>query len=306
MNIANIIIIVIILVIIYIVLTRTILKTNIVYDKVLDANDENPDFTTVTSNENTFIAKNSVRKNLIPNDVLNDNSTSNFMISVWFYIDMWTPGSEKNILFIGNNEGNTTPSELLASPMTGVSDQQCAEATSIGNKVFSIVLGDYDNDLFIDIKTVKSAGEQDCTSPKEFFTRYKIENIPIQKWNCLTISIDTLLLDVYLDGRLYSSFVLPGVYDPDVGTGQGNNHIYLGNLVRSRAGAAAGTNAQGTTGFIGFITRIRWESNAINTQDAMNIYREGINKSLLNSIFNKYSLKVSFLEYNKEKGSFSI
>jgi hypothetical protein len=58
--------------------------------------------------------------------------------------------------------------------------------------------------------------------------------------------------------------------------------------------------------FEGFITRIRYEGNSINPQDAYNIYKEGINSSLANSMFNKYRLKVSFLEYNKEKGSFTI
>ena len=306
MKFANIIIIGIILVIIYIVLTRTILKTNIVYDKILDANDDTADVTTASNNEVSFISINSVRKNLIPNDVLNDNLSSNLMISVWFYIDNWEVDNniEKNILFVGNSETNTTVGDLRDPVMTGVSHRKCVTADAAtgqtpAHKSLALSLGQYDNDLFIDIKTLKPASEAaSCTG--DYYTRFKIENIPIQKWNCLTISIDTLLLDVYLDGRLYSSFILPGVYDPEIGNGSGNNHIYLGNL--SPLSTVTGFNQ----GFVGFITRVRFEPNAINTQDAMNIYKAGINKSLLNSLFNKYSLKVSFLEYNKEKGSFSI
>ena len=58
--------------------------------------------------------------------------------------------------------------------------------------------------------------------------------------------------------------------------------------------------------FEGFITRIRYEGNAINPQEAYNIYKAGISSSLANSMYNKYRLKVSFLEYNKEKGSITI
>jgi len=71
-------------------------------------------------------------------------------------------------------------------------------------------------------------------------------------------------------------------------------NIYLGNINNVNSG------------FEGFITRIRYLSDSCNPQDAYNIYKEGINASLLSSIFNKYSLKVSFLEYNKEQGSFQI
>ena len=64
-------------------------------------------------------------------------------------------------------------------------------------------------------------------------------------------------------------------------------------------------NAQ-NDGFQGFITRVRFIGDSINPQDAYNMYKEGINASLAQSLFNKYRLKVSFLEYNTEKASFQI
>jgi hypothetical protein len=70
--------------------------------------------------------------------------------------------------------------------------------------------------------------------------------------------------------------------------------IYLGNISNSNSG------------FEGFITRIRYLGDSCNPQDAYNIYKEGINASLAQTLFNKYSLKVSFLEYNKEKASVQI
>ena len=139
----------------------------------------------------------------------------------------------------------------------------------------------YDNNLFIDIKTFKN---EDCNG--KLYTRYKVENIPIQKWNCLTISVDTLLMDVYLDGKLYSSFILPATFDNDNSTDTNESNIYLGNLYTD--------SNKNNIGFQGFITRVRFEPNAINTQEALNIYKAGINKSLLSSIFNKYSLKFHF------------
>lgn len=305
MNIVNIVIIAIILVIIYIVLSKTILKTNIVYDKILDANDPNPDYS--TGGSGGFLTSASVKQNVIPSGTLDDNFTSNFMISVWFYIDNWGSqiGEEKNILFFGSSHQDITPTTFKTTSMPGISNVQCITPDpSVTNKRFSISLDKFDNNLFIDVKTFQT---DDCNSDgdqsNKLYTRYKVENIPIQKWNCLTISVDTLLMDVYLDGKLYSSFILPSTFDNNETQNPDGNHIYLGNLVESSVGQS-GNDVN--IGFQGFITRIRFEPNAINTQEALNIYKAGINKSLVSSIFNKYSLKVSFLEYNKEKGSFSI
>tara|TARA_Y100000389_G_scaffold193937_1_gene223298 strand:- start:5962 stop:6861 length:900 start_codon:yes stop_codon:yes gene_type:complete len=299
MNIVNIVIIAIILVIIYIILRNTILKTNIVYDKMLDANDEDPQY---DAGGGGFLTSATVKKNVIPNNVLNDNFTSNFMISVWFYIDNWGTGigEEKNVLYLGQSERDTTVPIFKSSSMPGISNVQCIgtdTTQTINHKKFAISLDSFDNNIFIDVKTFKN---DECSD--DLYTRYKIENIPIQKWNCLTISVDTLLMDVYLDGKLYSSFILPSTFDNDNSSQLNENNIYLGNLLKQEQSSANTTNI----GFQGFITRVRYEPNAINTQEALNIYKAGINKSLLSSVFNKYGLKVSFLEYNKEKGSFSI
>jgi len=289
MNLTNIIIIVIILIIIYIVLTKLILKTNILYDDILDASEE-PEYS-VLSGSGFFSNNRTVSKNEIPNDVMSDNFTSNFMISVWFYVDNWSGTRQlKNILYFANNKASIA---ISPSSFTGISDISCNDTTTDVIQRFSLILDQYDNNLFIDIASMQN--DTNCNkydNRKDIHTRYKIENIPIQKWNCLTISVDTLLLDVYLDGKLTNSFILPSTFDP----GNQVNNIYLGN----------GDTDSKINGFQGFITRVRYEPNAINTQEALNIYRAGINKSLLKSIFNRYSMKVSFLEYNKEKGSFSI
>ena len=39
----------------------------------------------------------------------------------------------------------------------------------------------------------------DTTDSSYCYTRYLIKNISVQKWNCLIISVDTKILDVYLD-----------------------------------------------------------------------------------------------------------
>jgi hypothetical protein len=291
MSAVNIAIAIILIVIIYYVLSKTLLKTNIVYDEMLDALDSNPDYTASSG-----IMSSNVKQNMIPNSLLSDNGSTNFMVSVWFYIDNWGTNigeANKNILFIGDAPNNILHTDIAtANDFVGLSKTVCGAVGGEKYKSLSLCLDKYDNNLFIDIATHTDNKCKDAN--KRRFTRYAIENIPIQKWNCLTISIDSLLMDVYLDGKLINSFILHGVYKAE-----NEPNIYLGKLKNSSSDTL-------DDGFAGFITRVRFEGNAINSQEALNIYKAGINSSLLKSVFNKYSLKVSFLEYNKEKGSFKI
>jgi hypothetical protein len=118
-------------------------------------------------------------------------------------------------------------------------------------------------------------------------TEYVIPNVEVQKWNCLTISVDTRTMDVYLNGKLVNSYVLPGVYKPN-----SDNNIFIGNIESG--------------GFGGFVTRFRYINRDISPEESYAIYKEGINASDLGNLFNKYRLKVSFLEYDTPRASFTI
>ena len=226
-------------------------------------------------------------------------TSSNFMLSAWFYIDNWgnNISSEKNILYVATDPSSQTVSELKNS-LSGISKKvtrttHIATATNPYPKNINIALDKYENNLFIDIECFQDRQSILGTSAETIYTRYKIPNISVQKWNNLTLSVDTRTLDVYLDGKLRNSFIMHGLYKNYYDAANVKN-IYLGNI--------SPTNS----GFEGFITRVRYIGNSINPQEAYNIYKEGINASLVNSLFNKYSLKVSFLEYKTEKASFQI
>jgi hypothetical protein len=247
-----------------------------------------------TGNAGTLLNNSS---NAIPNKDLKEEGTSNFMLSVWFYIDDWATsmGKEKNILFMAKNETVKNSSGL--TNLTGITKtSDCmTNVNDISYRNLNICLDSYDNNLLIDIETYGENRCRDTTQPtngtlNSIVTRHKISNIPLQKWNCLILSVDTKTFDIYLDGKLRNSFILDGTYNS---SGDKKN-IYLGNVINS------------VPGFEGFITRVRYEPNPINPQQAYKIYKEGINASLAKSLFNQYSLKVSFLEFNKEKGSFTI
>ena len=299
MSVTNIIIIVIIIIVLLWALNNIFLKTNIIYDIMCDASAARDSVsTTLVSNKNMIIAKD------IP-----ENNSSNFMLSVWFYIDNWGDNisSEKNILYMASvSEAKTPPA--LQSNYSGVSTTTSITPSTTGTQItyknINIALDKYENNLFIDIE---STPESAASATNSFdYTRYRLPNVSIQKWNNLTISIDSRTLDVYLDGKLRNSFILKGLYRNYVDATT-NKNIYIGNMApQTTTTSAVVVNSGVNSGFEGFITRIRYESFAINPQEAYNIYKAGINSNLANSIYNRYRLKVSFLEYNKEKGSITI
>jgi (2Fe-2S) ferredoxin len=276
MNILAIFVIIILILVILWTFNNLIFKTNIIYDIMCDAKKQATEGSS----------------NIIKNEDLNENNTSNFMLSVWFYIDNWGNeiGNEKNILFLAKDINAETVDDLKGN-LSGLSTKITkTDIASNSYKNLNICLDKFENNLFIDIETYSDRSSvSDETSN---FTRYKLSNISVQKWNCLTLCIDTRTMDVYLDGKLVNSFILHGLYK-NVYNNNAKKNMYLGNIGQGK-------------GFEGFITRIRYDPYALNPEEVYKIYKDGINQSLARSIFNKYRLKVSFLEYNKSIGELSI
>jgi hypothetical protein len=302
MGIFNIIIVIILIIVVIWGLRNLFFKTNIIYDVMCDAAKPVALESSVSS---LFVTK----SNIIMAQDIPENSSSNFTLSVWFYIDNWgnNISNEKNVLYMAVDSKAPTVPEL-ASMLSGLSTkvEKDISLNQIKPKNLNIALDKYENNLLIDIETYldknTSSGTSSSLATKRNYTRYKIPNIPVQKWNNLTLSIDTRTLDVYLDGKLRNSFIMHGLYKNFYSTTERKN-IYIGNMSQ---GANSANNNGVNSGFEGFITRIRYENDSINPQEAYNIYKEGIDKSLAKSMFNKYRLKVSFLEYDKVKGSFEI
>jgi hypothetical protein len=280
MNITNIIIIAILIIIILWILSSTVFKTNIVMDLITDCNEKGTNLSESVSYSGSY----SNNPNYVDKSIIDSYKSQNMMLSMWFYIESWetNTSNKKNILYIAK-EPSITNVDIDSNTLT---DLSCISKSN-SYKNISVELDNFENNLNI---YVLCSHSNRCTNEDLIMSKYKISNIPIQKWNNLTLSIDAKLLDVYLDGKLLNSFVLPNIIYYPKSTDQ---NIYLGYI-------------DGTSQWNGFITRVRFEPNSITPKDALDIYNAGINSNHTNSLLSKYSLKVSFLEYNKEKGSVTI
>ena len=178
--------------------------------------------------------------------------SANFTYSVWFYVGDWNYkyGVPKVVLAHGENSD------------------------------FGIVLGGMQNDLNISVETYPS---QTATTGSTHTCN--VQNIPLQKWVHCLVSLYGKSLDVYIDGKLVRTCVLPGIAKVDTSK----------DVVITPLG-----------GFSGFTSNFQFWPNATNPQEAYNIHKQGFGGSALGNLFNKYRIKIVFLEDNQEQGSFEI
>jgi hypothetical protein len=190
-------------------------------------------------------------------------NTSNFTYSIWFYIDDWNYRfGEPKVIFGrmagGNGEKHPCP---------------------------SVLLGPVQNDINVSLAVYPGLDEIPKDGSKFIVHTCGISNVPIQRWCNFLLSVYGRTLDLYLDGKLVRTCVLPGVANIDP-----NAPVYVTPM----------------GGFSGWTSRFQYWADASNPQKAWNIYRAGYGGSLLSSIFSKYTIKVSLIEGDTEQSSFQI
>ena len=137
------------------------------------------------------------------------------------------------------------------------------------------------------MEVCKASGATNCSSINSdaSVSTCAIANVPIQRWCNLLISVYGRTQDLYLDGKLVRTCVLPGVAKIDA-----NAPVYV--------------TPDG--GFSGWTSKFQYWPDATDPQQAWNIYKAGYGSSMLGQLFGKYSVKVSLMEGDTEDSSFTI
>lgn len=201
-----------------------------------------------------------VEKVIQANDLTaSSNNTSNFTYSIWFYVEDWTYKYGQKKIILNRTDADRNPSPQIA-------------------------LGAFQNDLEISLQTYPDSANTESSTISQTHN-CNIKNVPIQSWVNALISVNGRTLDVYIDGKLVRTCVMPGVAK-----------VAINSPVSITPGG----------GFSGYTANIRYLPNATNPQEAWNIYRSGYGGNILGNLFNKYRIKVSFLEDNKEQNSFEL
>ncbi len=206
------------------------------------------------------------------------NASPNFTYSIWIYLDDWNYrlGYVKPILV----RTGATLTDGGDDANDGETDEPATAAPVYCPK---IVFQKNENaiDIFIDCIT-------DEQPNKRVRDRCTVRNIPIQKWVNLIVSVYGITEDIYLDGKLVKTRILP--YPPAV------------TLLTTAANAYI-TPSQG---FSGFTNKFQYWGDAINPQQAWNTYQSGYGGNWVTNMFSQYSVKLSVMQGDTETTSISL
>jgi hypothetical protein len=209
-----------------------------------------------------------------------DNGTpdTNFTYSIWFYINDWNYRYGESKILYGR----------MGDPSAAGADSNSAAGIKAMSPSPVVVLGDISNTLsvFLSLYPGTDSTSSVTTSPSVVHT-CSVENVPIQKWVNLLISVYGRTLDVYLDGKLVRTCVLEGVVNV---SNASTSNVYV--------------TPKG--GFSGWTSKFQYYANSTDPQTAWNIYQKGYGSSMLSNIFGKYQVKISLLENQTESSSVTL
>ena len=223
-----------------------------------------------------------------------------------FYTTVFADKSKTNLVDLHNALNNTT--SIKATKLSGsasadytysfwvyVNDynKQYGEEkiilqrrTALGDtNIFypKISLGENQNDLKIALAESVATGESPTDVTHHNIT---VHNIPLQKWCHVIMTKSGKTIDVYLDGKLIKTSIMSKPAFP--------------------IDATVDIEITPTPGFSGYISKVNFFSNAINSREAYQLYKEGYGSGFLGNFFNRFKLKFAFMQDNQEKSSIII
>ena len=149
----------------------------------------------------------------------------------------------------------------------------------------SVVLGPIQNNITVSLAVYPGLDEQPEDGTNFIVHNCPIANVPIQRWCNLLISAYGRTLDLYLDGKLVRTCVLPGVAKID-----SNASVFVTPM----------------GGFSGWTSKFQYWPDSSDPQTAWDVYKSGYGGSMLGDLFGKYTIKVSLMEGDTEDSSFSV
>ena len=243
-------------------------------------------------------------------------SNGDFSISSWIYINDWNEkyGQEKIILKMGdlismklgeyeNNLKITLGTyeeskDNHQATMFGLAQGNGYDAISIsqeylecsGGHIYQKYTGNagvnsgYLNT--VDSTVGASLPANDISCDNTMMNYVDIENINIQKWVNIIVTVNDRVLDVYINGKLVTSKAF-------------NNVINTAEI--NSSDLAITPNG----GYGGFISKVQYYPLFITPKKAWEIYRDGFGDAFASAL-DKYNLSVTFYEDQIEKKKFWV
>jgi len=228
-------------------------------------------------------------------------SDGHFAISSWVFIDDWNYryGEEKVILVkdVLSDSGSTSIPKIY---LNNYKNDLYVDLNVIGHDVndYKEALasklyensGTYSDPVNLEcsgnnIYNGSSSTSVSCTMSTNTET-IKIENINMQKWVNVLVTVNNRTMDVYINGKLVQT-------------------KSFNNIIDTNAFNHGGINVTPGGGFGGFVSKVQYYPYYVTPQKAWSIYRQGFGDAF-ESALNKYNLSVSFYEDSVEKSKYYV
>ena len=152
--------------------------------------------------------------------------SANYTFSICFYIDDWNHGfGKQKKMFVRMDDNN--------------------------NACPKVELDKYENNMVVTLATYPKGSGEASDAKDESVT---LENVPLQRWNHICVSIWNQSVDVYLNGKLVRSCVMHEYPVPSSG------NIYIGS----------------NEGFNGRISSVQYFPTIITPEAIYNIYKKDL------------------------------
>jgi len=225
-----------------------------------------------------FTNKSMVQDNIIDATTLTTISASsldkgtvgnnNFSYSTWFYVSDWNYRYGEYKVILGRM---SSPSSASSSGIAGINGNGPCPVISLGQTQNNISIM---QDCYNGVNSF-TAVTPPTTQNQTIMSTCVVPNIPIQKWVNLIVSVYGRTLDVYIDGKLVKTCLLPGI-------AKVNPNADL--LITPKGG------------FNGWTSKTQYWAAPMNPDQAWSIYSKGFKDSNMLSMFlPDYSVKVSVI-----------
>ena len=200
---------------------------------------------------------------------------SNFSYSIWFYIDDWNYRYGETKVIFGRMGGLSSSSISTEDNIGGTDPCPLVSFGSVEN-IINIKL-----ECFNTSALTKNHMSNDDTNIKTI----SVTNIPLQKWVNFVISVNGSTADIYLDGKLVKTELLP-------------------NTVKVNQSSNVYVTPKG--GFSGWTSRFQYFPNPLNPQEVWNNYIKGYNNSYLDGLFSSFQIQLSLIENGTTQSTVTI
>ena len=216
---------------------------------------------------------------------------NNFAYSIWFYVNDWNYRyGESKVIFgrMGSPTKEPTNPAKQGNGGSGGSSSDSAMPAGVSGEdpCPAVVLDAVENNLSVSIGCYPGVDEKPTTpGGTTVIHTCSVANVPIQRWVNLIVSVFGRTMDIYLDGKLVKTCLMPGIACVNH-----NSSVYI---------TPGG-------GFDGWTGRFQYYATPLNPQEAWNIYGQGYSGYSGWLGLNSYGVRVSVLQNGSATSSVTL